>query len=43
MSRQALPGGTVHTVPADLRKAPLGDSKALTAWQDITPLARNGE
>lgn len=41
MSKQALPGGTVHTMPADLRKALLSDDKALAAWQDITPLARN--
>jgi len=26
---------------ADLRKALASDAKALTAWEDITPLARN--
>src|SRR5579859_149065 len=34
-------GGTAHTMPADLRKALIADTKALTAWEDITPLARN--
>jgi uncharacterized protein YdeI (YjbR/CyaY-like superfamily) len=33
--------GVVHKVPADLRKALTSDSKALAAWDDITPLARN--
>ena len=31
----------MHALPADLRKALMSSSKALTAWQDITPLARN--
>ena len=34
-------GGTVHKLPADLKKALAGDAKMLAAWQDITPLARN--
>jgi uncharacterized protein YdeI (YjbR/CyaY-like superfamily) len=34
-------GGTVHKMPADLRKALTSDAKALAAWNDITPLARN--
>ncbi|HSX28897.1 MAG TPA: YdeI/OmpD-associated family protein [Candidatus Saccharimonadales bacterium] len=33
--------GTVHKMPADLRRALLAAPKALTAWEDITPLARN--
>ena len=33
--------GTVHRLPTDLRKALELDAKALTAWNDITPLARN--
>ncbi|HAT03787.1 MAG TPA: hypothetical protein DCS29_03375 [Candidatus Magasanikbacteria bacterium] len=33
--------GVVHEVPADLRKVLISDPKALTAWEDITPLARN--
>jgi uncharacterized protein YdeI (YjbR/CyaY-like superfamily) len=33
--------GTVHKLPEDLRTALIKDKKALTAWEDITPLARN--
>ena len=33
--------GTVHALPADLRKALVAAPKALAAWDDITPLARN--
>jgi hypothetical protein len=36
-----IPGGVAHELPADLRKAFTSDSKALAAWEDITPLARN--
>ncbi len=36
-----LPGGVVHRLPADLRQALLGNSSGLSAWHDITPLARN--
>lgn len=31
----------VHKIPQDLKKALLGDKKALEKWEDITPLARN--
>ena len=31
----------LHKVPKDLRKTLTSDPKALTAWKDITPLARN--
>jgi uncharacterized protein YdeI (YjbR/CyaY-like superfamily) len=41
MSVNRVPGGVVHTLPADLREALLGDAAALAAWNDITPLARN--
>lgn len=41
MSGQTVPGGVVHELPADLRKALVADTKALAAWNDITPLARN--
>jgi uncharacterized protein YdeI (YjbR/CyaY-like superfamily) len=41
MTRKAIATGTVHKIPADLRKALLSDSAALAAWEDITPLARN--
>jgi len=41
MTTQAISGGTVHKMPADLRKALLADPKVLALWEDITPLARN--
>src|SRR5581483_5326747 len=41
MSKSQIPGGTVHKMPADLQKALVADAKALAAWNDITPLARN--
>jgi len=41
MPRKKISSGVVHEVPADLRKALTADPKALTAWEDITPLARN--
>lgn len=33
--------GVVHKLPADMRAALLAHPKALEAWEDITPLARN--
>ncbi len=36
-----ISGGTVHNLPADLRQILVADPKALTTWEDITPLARN--
>ncbi|HEY4794669.1 MAG TPA: YdeI/OmpD-associated family protein [Mycobacterium sp.] len=41
MSGNRVSGGVVHKLPADLREALLANSTALTAWQNITPLARN--
>jgi hypothetical protein len=41
MATKEIPGGTVHKMPADLRKALIADPKVLDLWQDITPLARN--
>lgn len=41
MSNPRVAGGVVHELPADLRKALLGNTTALAAWNDITPLARN--
>jgi uncharacterized protein YdeI (YjbR/CyaY-like superfamily) len=38
---EQLPGGVVHALPADLESALRADPKALAAWEDITPLARN--
>ena len=40
-STQRVPGGVVHKLPTDLRKALVGNHVALEAWRDITPLARN--
>lgn len=37
----AISAGTVHSLPEDLRKTLISDSKALEKWEDITPLARN--
>ena len=36
-----ISSGTVHKVPADLQKILTSDPKMLTAWEAITPLARN--
>jgi len=41
MSKKEISSGVVHQVPADLRRALISDPRALTAWEDITPLARN--
>lgn len=35
---KAISEGTVHTLPADMRKAL---APVLEVWEDITPLARN--
>ncbi len=36
-----MPGGVIHELPADLRRALIANATALGAWKDITPLARN--
>ncbi len=36
-----ISAGTVHTLESDMRKALVADSKALAAWESLTPLARN--
>ena len=41
MAKKDISSGTVHEVPADLRDALTADPKALAAWEDLTPLARN--
>jgi uncharacterized protein YdeI (YjbR/CyaY-like superfamily) len=41
MATAQIAGGVVHKMPDDLKKALLSSPKALAAWQDITPLARN--
>ncbi|WP_244500518.1 YdeI/OmpD-associated family protein [Methyloceanibacter methanicus] len=40
-SKTEIPGGVVHDLPADLRRALTANPKALATWGDITPLARN--
>jgi uncharacterized protein YdeI (YjbR/CyaY-like superfamily) len=41
MSLTKLSQGTVHTIPADLRKELSRRSPVLAIWNAITPLARN--
>jgi uncharacterized protein YdeI (YjbR/CyaY-like superfamily) len=41
MARETITDGTVHKMPADLKKALESKPKALAAWENITPLARN--
>ena len=36
-----ISSGTVHILPADLKRALEASPKALSKWEDITPLARN--
>lgn len=36
-----ISSGTVHALPADLKKALLADKAALAKWEGVTPLARN--
>lgn len=41
MNKQEIAGGTVHKMPADLKKVLAAAPVALAAWQSLTPLARN--
>jgi len=41
VTKKRVPGGVVHQLPADLREALIASSRALAAWRDVTPLARN--
>jgi len=41
MPKKGIPGGVVHTVLADVRNALISVKAARTAWENITPLARN--
>ena len=41
MTQKEISSGTVHKMPADLGKVLASSPKALLAWEDITPLARN--
>lgn len=36
-----ISGGTAHKLPTDLQQALADAPKALTAWESLTPLARN--
>lgn len=38
---EEISAGTVHKVPADLRKILSSSPKVMSAWEDLTPLARN--
>jgi uncharacterized protein YdeI (YjbR/CyaY-like superfamily) len=41
MNKKEVSSGTVHKVPMDLKKILNSSPKVLTAWEDLTPLARN--
>ena len=41
MVKVTISGGTVHTMPGDLKKALTADKSALALWEGLTPLARN--
>ena len=41
MNAKAVSDGVAHAVPADLRRVLIANSRVLTAWEDLTPLARN--
>jgi len=41
MTKRGVAGGTVHTMPADWRKALIATPAAKVVWDDITPFARN--
>lgn len=41
MVKKEIRNGTVHKVPTDLRNTINSDTKVQTAWNNITPLARN--
>lgn len=41
MTKEGMADGTVHNMPADLRKAITSAPAARAAWESLTPLARN--
>lgn len=41
MTNRHISGGVAHTIPSDLEVALKSQPKALNAWENITPLARN--
>lgn len=38
---KTISSGVVHTIPSDFKTKLIKNKKALTTWEDITPLARN--
>ncbi|MEK7632605.1 MAG: YdeI/OmpD-associated family protein [Patescibacteria group bacterium] len=41
MANTTIAKGTVHSLPTDIRNALVKHSAARTAWETLTPLARN--
>lgn len=41
MTNTPISKGTTHPLPADVQAALASDKEALTAWESLTPLARN--
>jgi len=41
MTKKEIATGVVHKVPGDLKKVLTSTSAVRSAWEDITPLARN--
>ena len=41
MPKHNISGGVVHELPEDLQNTLAADAEALTAWEALTPLARN--
>lgn len=41
MTNKDIPTGIAHKIPSDLKAALSKDSKVLTSWRSITPIARN--
>lgn len=41
MITKQISGGTVHTLPTDLKGALAAKPAAVKAWESLTPLARN--
>jgi uncharacterized protein YdeI (YjbR/CyaY-like superfamily) len=41
MAKIKISGGVVHKLPQDLGEVLASSERAIEAWEDITPLARN--
>lgn len=41
MDNKSISGGTVHKMVSDIKEALSTNPTALTAWESLTPLARN--